>query len=104
VTSLDAADSSQPHWHLLRDGLAWRELEDELMVFCGRSGATHRLLGAEAWLLERLLQGPATTAELIVEVREYAAAGSEAEADATIRGALAAFERFGLATAGVAPS
>jgi hypothetical protein len=92
------------NWRLLQDGLVWRELDSDLLVFCGRSGATHRLADAEAWLFERLLRGAASTEQLIVDIREDAADESAPMAEATIASTLAAFEELGLVANDVAAS
>jgi PqqD family protein of HPr-rel-A system len=104
ATQPSDADGPHPIWRLLRDGLIWRALDDDLIVFCGRSGATHRLLHAEAWIFERLTDGPATSDELIAEIRKDATPESAMNADGMVRTTLELFEQLGLITSDVAAS
>jgi hypothetical protein len=81
-----------------RDGaFLHRVLDDDMLVYCHSSGATHRFADAEAWVLEQLLAGQAEIDKLVT------AAQAVAEQDATpdsmagaIRGILLMFEDFGL--------
>lgn len=62
---MTTALSTDSLWRVPQDaGLRLRFWDDECVLLHGASGATHRLPAAVGRLLERLLAGPASVAEL----------------------------------------
>ena len=84
-------------WAARRGNFLHRVLDDDILVFCHASGATHRFADAEAWVFEQLLAGEAELGALATAAQAVAerAATPESMAEA-IRGILLMFEDFGL--------
>jgi hypothetical protein len=84
-------------WTALTGQFLYRALEDEILVYCHASGATHRFGGAEAWVFEQLLSGPATTEAFAEAARELTEPPPNQTLNEAIGNILAMFEQFGLA-------
>lgn len=84
-------------WAARRSEFLSRVLDDDILVYCHASGATHRFADAEAWVFERLLAGDADL-DALAEAAQAAAerAAPREELVGAIRGILRMFEDFGL--------
>jgi hypothetical protein len=84
-------------WAARSGAFLHRVLDDDILVYCHASGATHRFADAEAWVFEQLLAGEAELDQLAaaaVAVAERPAPREELAG--AIRGILRMFEDFGL--------
>lgn len=84
-------------WAARRGEFLHRVLDDDILVYCHASGATHRFADAEAWVFERLLAGDAEL-DVLAQAAQGAAdrQASREELAGAIRGILRMFEDFGL--------